>query len=243
MKGIGKGPEKTAFCITCPCAKHRRTLNDHRVVGSLSYISFEKPPYTISHLLLVVNWHLKDIRITVRAESQLMAPSFVPAGVLVQEQPPSQWHADLFQVPKPLLAAPSPSSLAVSINMIDAKWLRFPDIDRFPLDFQGISHSSRDLLLQFQQKLMVEASRSIWWGLGTSALRFSVFKVCIKAFMALSLEGREAWESQPREAIDCSSLFFWSIWTAWSCRQTTDYLEKVRYQHCFVWHYSRKEKT
>ena len=234
MKDTGKGPEKTALCIPRSCAKCRRTLNDHRVVGSLSYISFERPSYTISHLLLVVNWHLKDIRITIRAKSQLMAPSFAPASVKVREQPPSQWHADLFQVPKPLLTAPSPSSLTVSIIMIDAKWLWFPSIDKFPLDFQGISPSSRDLLLQFQQKLMVEASRSVCWGLGTSVLRFSAFKGCTEALLALSLEGRAAWESQPREAVGCSSLFFWSIWSAWNCKQKADYLEKVRHECCFA---------
>lgn len=85
--------------------------------------------------------------------------------------------------------------------MIDAKWLWFPNIGRFPLDFQGISPSSGVLLLQFQQKLMVEASRSICWGLGTSVLSFSVFKGCTEVLGALRLEGRVARESQPREAV------------------------------------------
>lgn len=194
MKETGKGPEKAALHLPCSCAKCRRTLNAHRVVGCPSYISFERPSYTISHILLLVNWHLKDIRITVRAKSQLMAPGFAPAGVKVWEQPSSQRHADLFQVSKPLLTGPSPSSLTVSIVMTDAKWPWFPNFDRSPLDFQGISPSSRDLLLRFQQKLMVDARRIICWGLGTSVLRFPIFKGCTEAVMALSLEGRVAWE-------------------------------------------------
>ncbi|KAK4831485.1 hypothetical protein QYF61_017986 [Mycteria americana] len=51
-----------------------------------------------------------------------------PTGVKVREQPSFQRHADLFQVPKPLLTAPSPSSLTVSIIMIDDKWLWFPNL-------------------------------------------------------------------------------------------------------------------
>lgn len=162
----GKGSENPSLCISCSWAKCRRALNDHRVVGSLPYISFERPSYTISHLLLAVNWHLKDIRTTVRAKSQLMAPSSAPASVKVREQPPSQWHADLFQVPKPSLTTPSPSSLTVSIIMIDANGCGFLISISFLFASKGFSPSSRVLLLQFQQKLMVEAIRSI------SVLRF-----------------------------------------------------------------------
>jgi len=74
-----------------------------------------------------------------------MAPSFAPAGVKVREQPSSQQHAGLFQVPKTLLTAPSLFSLTVSIIVIDAKLSWFPNANRSPLRFQGISSTNRDL--------------------------------------------------------------------------------------------------
>lgn len=52
-----------------------------------------------------------------------MAPCFAPASVNVQEQPESHWRVDLFQLPKSLPTAASPSSLTVSLTMIDVNWL------------------------------------------------------------------------------------------------------------------------
>lgn len=51
----GEGPENTRLLIPYSCEKCRSSLKALRVVESLSHISLERPSYTISYILLVVN--------------------------------------------------------------------------------------------------------------------------------------------------------------------------------------------